>query len=46
MPSAWAGPNASPATTTPSVVPTTGLTRPTSATEPAGIRRSPRNQST
>jgi hypothetical protein len=44
MPTAWIHPNASPATATPSSVPMTGLTRPTSETAPAGIDRSPVNQ--
>ena len=46
MPSSCAGPNGSPARATPSSIPTTGLTRPISATEPAGIRLSPVNQAT
>lgn len=46
MPASWLIPNLSCMSTTPSTVPTTGLTSPISAVEPAGIRRSPRNHTT
>ena len=46
MPSAWTHPKASAATTTPSAVPTTGLTSPMRETAPAGMARSPVNQQT